>query len=67
MVLSAALANGVLPAQHLKMLNTPIWPYVLQTYALLPHFLSAVKSLLQTTRALGLVEEYAIRFCQHSH
>lgn len=52
----------------LEMLNTSLQPNVSQTVAaLLPHFLSAFKSLLQATRALGLLEENAIRFCQHSH
>lgn len=41
----------------LEVLNTSLCPNVFQAVtAFLPHFLSAFKSLLQTTRALGLVE-----------
>lgn len=60
--LSAALGNHVLPAQHLRDVKhiTPAKHFVVA--ALLPHFLSAFKSLLQTARALGLLEENAIIF-----
>lgn len=41
----------------LEVLNTSLCPNLLQAVtAFLPHFLSAFKSLLQTRRALGLVE-----------
>lgn len=66
--LSVAQENWVLPTQHLgDVKQVTSAKNFADSTILLPHFLSAFMSLLETTRALGLLQEDAIWFCQHSH